>query len=63
MVLASFEEAHEQANGNVFTPVLEVMEKAAVESFFTGRAGKLRDGKMYNLAGFQISHNVSSANS
>lgn len=32
---ALFEEAHEQANGNIYTIVLEVTEQAGMNAFFT----------------------------
>lgn len=47
MVLARFEETQERAKINVYTPIFEVTEQAAVKTFFAGGAEGLPDDKMY----------------
>lgn len=41
VVLALFEEAHEQAKRNVYTLIFEVMEQAIMRAFFIGGADVL----------------------
>lgn len=50
MVLDLFEEAHEQAKTNVYTPAFEVIEQAYLKTFLFGDADDLLDEKMYRLA-------------
>lgn len=49
----SFEEGHEQDEGNVHTPVLEVMKRVAVKAFFTGGAEYLPSHKIDMLGVYQ----------
>lgn len=46
VILVLFEEAHEQANGNVYTALFNVMQQATVEALFTGDADYLFDDKI-----------------
>lgn len=50
MVLPVFEEAHEQAKRNIDTAISQVMDMAAMKSFFTAGADEVLDVKMCKLA-------------
>lgn len=49
IVIELFEDALEKGKGSVYTTVVEVIERAAEKSFFTGGADKLPDENMYKL--------------
>lgn len=46
VVLALLGEAHDRAKGNVYSPVLDNLEQAAVKAFFHGTADYLLGGKI-----------------
>lgn len=50
MVLAVSEEPHKRFNGTVFTPIFEVIERAAVKAFITGGANELLGDTIYRLS-------------
>lgn len=50
VIFAFFKEAHNHANGNVYTPIFKITEQAAVKASLTGRVDELLDDKMYMLA-------------
>lgn len=61
VVLGFLEEAHDQARGNVYTPLYEVIEQTAVKSFFTlGADDRLYD-KINMIPITKNSHKVTSA--
>lgn len=45
----TFEEAHEQTNGNAYTPVFEVMKLAGTKALFTGGADELLNDMIYKF--------------
>lgn len=50
VVLHLYDDAHEQAERTLHTPIFKVIEQVAVKSFFTREADTLLDEKIYKLA-------------